>query len=316
MTRATVRELGSDRLLIDLGFRDTEGLVASYVIPGEDGVSLVETGPTPCLPALERGLEAAGVAVDEVRRIFVTHIHLDHAGGLGAAAAAFPKARLYVHERGAAHLIDPTRLIASARRAWGPAADPLWGTIAPVPAERLVALRGGETFPVRNGELRAVYTPGHAQHHLAFLDSGLGAVLVGDAAGVRLEGAPRARPAVPPPDLDLEALFASLDAMVALEPRMILYSHFGPAASAVPALRAYREEVLAWRDAALSAAKADPSVGNVARALQQRETERALAAGAVPLDLARGEMVSGYELAAQGLLRYLRVRGEIPEAPR
>ncbi|MCI4339721.1 MAG: MBL fold metallo-hydrolase [Thermoplasmata archaeon] len=301
--------------MIDLGFRDTEGLVASYVIPGEEGVTLVETGPTPCLPALRSGLEAAGVAADDVRRIFVTHIHLDHAGGLGAAAAAFPNATMYAHERGAAHLIDPTRLIASARRAWGASADPLWGTIAPVPAGRLVALRGGERFPVDGGELRAIYTPGHAQHHLAFLDSGLGAVLVGDAAGVRLEGAPRARPAVPPPDLDLEALFTSLDAMVALEPRWILYSHFGPATSAVAALHAYREEVVAWRDAALAAALSDPSVENVARALRQRETERAVAAGAQPLDLARGEMVSGYELAAQGLLRYLRVRGLVPEAP-
>ncbi len=316
MTQATVRELGSGRLMIDLGFRDTEGLVASYVIPGEDGVTLVETGPTPCLPALQQGLKAAGVAVDEVRRIFVTHIHLDHAGGLGAAAAAFPRATLYVHERGAAHMIDPTRLIASARRAWGPAADPLWGTIAPVPAGRLVALHGGERFPVRGGELRAVATPGHAQHHLAFLDSGIGAVLVGDAAGVRLEGAARARPAVPPPDLDLEALFTSLDTMVALDPRVILYSHFGPATSAIPALHGYREEVIAWRDAALAAALVDPSIENVARALRTREAELATAAGTTPLDLARGEMVSGYELAAQGLLRYLRGRGLVAEAPR
>src|SRR5271156_5186480 len=121
MSRGSVRELGAGRMLIDLGFRDTEGLVASYLIPGDLGATLVETGPTPCLPALRRGLDAAGVSPEEVQRIFVTHIHLDHAGGLGAAAAAFPNATLYVHVRGAAHLIDPTRLIASARRAWGPA---------------------------------------------------------------------------------------------------------------------------------------------------------------------------------------------------
>ena len=249
-----------------------------------------------------------------MQRIFVTHIHLDHAGGLGAAAAAFPNATLFVHEKGVAHMVDPTRLIASARRAWGAAADPLWGTIAPVPAGRLVALHGGERFPVTGGELRAVYTPGHAQHHLAFLDSALGAVLVGDAAGVRLEGAARARPAVPPPDLDLEALFSSLDAMAALDPKTILYSHFGPAPAAVESLRNYREEVEAWRDAALAAALVDPSIEHVARALRARETERASGTGST--DPTRGEMVSGYELAAQGLVRYLRGRGLIPEAPR
>ena len=315
MTRAQVRELGSGRLMIDLGFRETEGLVASYILPGADGVTLVETGPTPCLPTLRQGLDAAGFSPEEVQRIFVTHIHLDHAGGLGAAAAAFPHATLYVHERGVPHMVDPSRLIASVRRAWGAAADPLWGTIAPVPADRLVALRGGERFPVQGGELTALYTPGHAQHHLAFLDSALGAILVGDAAGVHLEGAARARPAVPPPDLDLEAMFGSLDAMVALDPRLILYSHFGPAPAAVDALKGYRQEVLAWRDAALDAARTDPSIEHVARALQARETERALAAGAAPVDLARAELVSGYELAAQGLLRYLRVHGDLPEAP-
>jgi len=316
MTAVTVRELGAGRLMIDLGFRDTEGLVASYVIPGPDGATVIETGPTPCLPALRRGLDQAGIAPDEVQRIFVTHIHLDHAGGLGAAAAAFPHARLYVHERGAAHLIDPSRLIASARRAWGAAADPLWGTIAPVPAGRLVPLVGGESFPITGGELRAVATPGHAQHHLAFLDTALGAVLVGDAAGVRVEGARHARPAVPPPDLDLEALFTSLERMAALEPKTILYTHFGPSGGAVPALREYREEVLAWRDAALSAAREDPSVEHVARALAACERTRNASEGTSPASGNRGEMVSGYELAAQGLLRYLHQHGFLPEAAR
>ncbi|MCI4360606.1 MAG: MBL fold metallo-hydrolase, partial [Thermoplasmata archaeon] len=222
MPRGVVRELGAGRMMIDLGFRDAEGLVASYVIPGDSGFTLVETGPTTCLPALRQGLDAAGISPEEVQRVFVTHVHLDHAGGLGAAAAAFPHATLYAHARGVPHMSDPTRLVASARRAWGAAADPLWGIIAPVPASRIVALHGGESFPIRGGELRALYTPGHAQHHVAFLDTGLAAVLVGDAAGVRLEGAPRARPAIPPPDLDLEAMFSSLDAMAALDPKVIL----------------------------------------------------------------------------------------------
>lgn len=306
-----VRPLGSGRLLLDLKFRDTEGLVACYLFPGPDGWSLIETGPTTCRDALRAGLDRAGVAPEEVRRVFVTHIHLDHAGGLGAAAAQFPRARMFVHERGAAHMADPTRLIASARRAWGAAADPLWGTIAPVPVDRLVPLKGGERFPIDGGELVAIATPGHAQHHLSFLDTSLRAVVCGDSAGVRLEGDPRARPAIPPPDLDLELLFSSLDAMARLDPRWLFYSHFGPSERAVEDLAVYRRSVESWRDAGLVAARQDPSVAHVAGVLRALDQEQR---GPEPGSAAaeRSSMVSGYELAAQGLLRYFQTHGQLP----
>ncbi len=306
------RELGEGRLLLDLGFRDHEGLVASYLLPQEEGFTLVETGPTTCREPLRAGLASAGIDPTEIRRVLVTHIHLDHAGGLGAAARMFPNARLYVHEAGVAHMVDPSRLIASARRAWGAAADPLWGPIEAVPAARIEALRGGERLSLRGGALEVLATPGHARHHLAFFDERLRALLTGDAAGVHLEGSWRARPAVPPPDLDLEALFASLDAMAHLAPRQILYSHFGPAGGAVEALRSHRRAVEEWRDAALAAAREDPSPAHVARAIRSQEEAAAAAAGGRAAGEDPGELVSGYDLAAQGLLRYFRTRGEIP----
>ena len=313
MSAPTVRDLGDGRQMIDLGFRDSEGLVASYVFPVDSGVALVETGPTTCLPNLRAGLARLGHADTEVRQIFVTHIHLDHAGGLGAAARAFPNATLYAHEKGASHLIDPTRLIASARRAWGEAADPLWGEIAPVPAGRLVSLVGGESFPLGRDRLSVVATPGHASHHLSFHDSRLGAVLTGDSLGVKLEGSPWPRPAIPPPDLDLEALFSSLDRMEALAPRLLLYSHFGPSTATLQDFGKYRREVREWREAALEAARTDPSVAHVSAALraveQTRLSERSEGLPAVDA----GEKVSGYEMAAQGLLRYFRSRGLIRE---
>jgi len=313
MERPSLRELGEGRSMVDLGFRETEGLVASYLLPQEDGVTVVETGPTTCLPRLSDAVRRAGFDTTEVRRVLVSHIHLDHAGGLGAAAGAFPNATLYAHEEGVRHLVDPTRLIASARRAWGPAADTVWGEIAAVPAARLVALRGGEEFPLRGGELRVVATPGHARHHVAFLDSRLAGVLTGDALGVRLEGAPWPRPAVPPPDLDLEALFASLDAIEALAPRVVLYTHFGPSHDAATDLREYRAEVRAWRNAALDAARVDPSVAHVSAVLRATEAERANRAGLAAVDDRPGELVSGYEMAAQGLLRYFRTHDLLPE---
>ncbi len=305
MSGPRVVELGRGRELIDLDFRDTEGLVASYLLPQEDGWTLIETGPSTCREPLLRGLARAGVAPEEVRRVFVTHIHLDHSGGMGAVVDALPRATFYAHELGVPHLVDPTRLIASARRAWGSAADPLWGTIVPVPAPRLVALRGGEAFPLKDGELRVLPTPGHARHHLAFFDSGLRGLFSGDGAGVRLEGSPHLRPAVPPPDLDLDDLFRSLDAMRRTEPKLLLFSHFGPSPDGASDLVRYRTVVEQWRDVALAAARERADPGYVTERL------RAFDAGSSALAPASGResLVSGYELAAQGFLRYFETHG-------
>ena len=303
-----VLDLGEDRRLLDLDFRDTEGLVASFLLPEPEGWALVETGPTTCREHLLRGLEAAGVDRSEVRHVLVSHIHLDHAGGLGAVAAAFPRARLLAHEVGVPHLVDPAKLVAGARRAWGEASDRLWGPVAPVPVDRLDPLRGGETIPLRGGTLTALATPGHARHHLAFFDSRLRALLTGDGAGVRLERSATIRPAVPPPDLDLGQLFSSLDLMRSFEPRTLLLSHFGPTPGGAEDLEVYRRTVERWRDAALGVARVDPSVEAVAARLRELDPEPPGTGEAA------ASWISGYELAAQGLLRYFRTHGDLPGA--
>ena len=309
MTPARIEELGADRFQLDLDFRDVEGLIASYALPGPEGWTIVETGPTTCRDHLREAVRAAGIDANEVDRVLVTHIHLDHAGGLGAAAELFPRATLYVHRDGLAHMLDPTKLVASARRAWGAAADPLWGPILPAPAARLVALLGGERLPLKDGNLLVVDTPGHARHHLSFFDEPTRSLLTGDAAGVHLEGTDRVRPALPPPDLDLEALLASVDRMQELSPSRLLYTHFGPRGDGVQALREYPPIVLRWREVALAAAREDPSVEHIADALERSEREIA------PADSAsdeRPDLISGTAMAAQGLLRYFRTRGLIP----
>jgi glyoxylase-like metal-dependent hydrolase (beta-lactamase superfamily II) len=302
-----VEDLGADRFQIDLDFRDVEGLIASYALPGPNGWTIVETGPTTCREHLVEGIAAAGIEAKEVDRVLVTHIHLDHAGGLGTAAELFPRATLYVHREGLAHMVDPTKLVASARRAWGAAADELWGTILPVPPNRLLALSGGERLPVKGGDLLVVNTPGHAKHHLAFFDESTRTLLTGDAAGVHLPGTDRVRPALPPPDLDVEALLASVDRMKELNPARLLYTHFGPRTHGAQALQEYPPLVLRWREVALAAAREDPSVDHIADALQRSEE------GGTPAPAAaRTDLISGTALAAQGLLRYFRTRGLIP----
>jgi len=307
MPAPRVVDLGQDRQLLDLDFRDTEGLVASYLLPLEEGWALIETGPSTCRDALLGGLERAGVAPGEVRQVFVTHIHLDHAGGMGAVVEAFPRATFYAHEVGVPHLVDPTRLIASARRAWGAAADPLWGAIVPVPAPRVVGLHGGETFPLRRGTLSVLATPGHAKHHLAFFDSAIRGVFTGDGAGVRLEHSAHLRPAVPPPDLDLDQLFQSLAAMRATDPKLVLFSHFGPSPDGASDLTRYRTIVEQWRDEALAAARERPDAEHIAARLKAYDASTF--EGVAESD--RESLVSGYELAALGFLRYFETHGLI-----
>ena len=309
MSGASVVELGQGRQMLDLHFRDHEGLIAAFLVPGEDGWTLLETGPTTCRPSLLAALPAAGVDPTEVRRVLVSHIHLDHAGGVGALARSLPRATFYVHERGVKHLVDPSRLIASARRAWGPAADPLWGEIVPVPADRLVSVVGGERIPVTGGDLEVLATPGHASHHVSFFDHPTRSMFTGDSAGVFVEGLARPRPAVPPPELDLDLLFSSLEKMAALDPRRLFFTHFGPGEDAVPLLHEYRRTVERWRDVALAAARTEPTVERVGRALRDLESQAMDSARPPTSTEDRSSLVSGYELAAQGFLRYFETHG-------
>jgi glyoxylase-like metal-dependent hydrolase (beta-lactamase superfamily II) len=310
MTNRSVLDLGQGRQMIDLDFRDTEGLVASYLLPEEAGYTLVETGPTVCRHALLDGLGRAGIAPAEIRHVFVTHIHLDHAGGVGALLDALPRATFYAHELGVPHLIDPARLSQSARKAWGAAYDRVFGPLVPVDPQRIRPLHGGESFPLRGGLLKVLATPGHARHHLSFFDTAIAGLFTGDSAGVRLPTQSRARPAIPPPDLDLEALFGSLEAMRATEPRTILYSHFGPVKGSASEFVEYRSLVEAWTEVALKAARERATVEHVAGVLRQYD-ESTWKSVTERTGEEQMELVSGFEMAAMGLLRYFQTRGLI-----
>src|SRR5437660_1118242 len=213
---AGIRQL--DTLLGGMG-----GMTAGFLIEGEEP-ALVETGSQSSTATVRDALAVAGIGSDDLRWLIVTHIHLDHAGAVGDLAQAFPNATVVVHEKGARHLADPSRLIDSAARVYGPLLDGLYGRMLPVPEDRLVAAGDGHSLDVGNGRrLRLVDSPGHAKHHHAVLDEQTGTLLVGDAVGVQLPDLGLGlRPATPPPDFDLDQAVASLRRFRQIRPQQVV----------------------------------------------------------------------------------------------
>ncbi|HEY3144481.1 MAG TPA: MBL fold metallo-hydrolase [Acidimicrobiales bacterium] len=227
MTPEPRLEIAPGVIQIDTRLGGWDQVTAGYLITGVAPV-LLETGSQSSVAELLASLEALGVDADGLAGVAVTHIHLDHAGGVGDVAAAFPNATVYVHERGARHLVDPTRLVDSAARVYGPLLDSLYGRLNPTPAERVHVLADGETIAVSsNRTLTTVDSPGHAKHHLALHDSESGLLFAGDAVGVRLPDVGVLRPATPPPDFDLDQALHSLQRFAERRPSGIALAHFG-----------------------------------------------------------------------------------------
>ncbi len=224
---------------IDLRHQATERVVGVYVVETDDGPALFDCGPATCIPALEAGLTEHGLGLTEVRHLLLSHIHLDHAGAAGTLVREHPALQVHVSEIGAPHLIDPSRLEASARRLYGEAFDPLWGELAPVPeanvhivADRVVGL---ECFP----------TPGHASHHVSYLSED-GTLYAGDAAGVRIVPGRHVLPVSPPPDFDLETWEQTLAEIARRQPERLALIHFGVATDVADHLALMREELHRW----------------------------------------------------------------------
>jgi glyoxylase-like metal-dependent hydrolase (beta-lactamase superfamily II) len=187
------------------------------------GEALVDPGPTSCVETLLEALDGW-----RPRALLLTHIHLDHAGASGTLARLWPDVEVYVHERGARHMVDPERLIASATRLYGDDMERLWGAFEPVPQDRLHPLDGGETLTIGGDSFEVAYTPGHASHHVAYLHDD-GTAFVGDVGGVRIVPEAPPIPPTPPPDIDLPAWHRSLQLIRAWRPQRLAFTHFGGA---------------------------------------------------------------------------------------
>jgi glyoxylase-like metal-dependent hydrolase (beta-lactamase superfamily II) len=239
-------DLGNDVFGIDTLMSGYHGITAGYLIASARPC-LIETGTARSAPAVQRALDSLGISATDLATIAVTHIHLDHAGGVGDVAARYPNAEVVVHERGARHLADPSRLMSSARRVFGDLMDTVFGPLRPTDPARIRPV--GEIGEIDLGGGRALtsyYSPGHAQHHVGLLDSVSGDLYVGDAAGIFIPETGAIRPSTPPPDFDLDTALDSLRHFAALAPDRLLFSHFGPVDHVAGALDEAAEELRSW----------------------------------------------------------------------
>lgn len=227
---------------IDLRFLGRPHAIATGVVSGGGTLALVDPGPTSCLETLELGLQAQGLRLADVTHLLLTHIHLDHAGAAGTIVRRYPRVQVLVHERGAPHMIDPAKLLASATRLYGDEMDRLWGEFAAVPASSLTVLAGGERVEAGGRAFEVAYTPGHASHHVSYFDRASGVAFVGDTAGVCVDGG-YVLPPTPPPDIDVEAWQQSVARIEAWAPQTLFLTHYGPAPSVTPHLRTLMEHL-------------------------------------------------------------------------
>jgi glyoxylase-like metal-dependent hydrolase (beta-lactamase superfamily II) len=236
-------DLGNGVIGIDTRMSGYDGITAAYLIL-HDKPCLIETGTATSAPRITEVLAEYGVGPDDLATIAVTHVHLDHAGGSGDLARAFPRAQVVAHEKGARHLVDPERLVSSARRVFGDVLDNVFGPLLATPANRVRALADDDEIDLGSGRvLKTFYSPGHASHHVGLLDPDTGDLYVGDAAGIVIPETAEQRPGTPPPDFDLDLALNSLDSFEARTPTRLLFSHFGPVSNPAEVLSVARDQL-------------------------------------------------------------------------
>lgn len=288
---------------------------AIYLLDGDEP-TLIETGPGADLPLVLEALERFGIGSKDLAHLVVTHIHLDHAGGAGALAARFPSATVWAHERGVPHLADPTRLIASTARTYGEERmRSFFGDTIPVPPDRLRSVVDGGNIPLGMRALDVVHTPGHASHHIALHDRRSGAVFAGEAIGSFLPWGPAFRPALPPPEVDVEAALTSIGRIASRGASILLASHFGPVPDVAEACDAAAQRIEAWSAVVRRAVDRDPRVdpGAVVEELRSLARKEFEAETGRAIDMARYDAIGSIDMNAAGLSRYWHKRRQREE---
>jgi len=294
---------------IDLQFLGTPQVIATGVLHGPGGVALVDPGPSSSLSNLTASLESAGMTWQDVTTLLITHIHLDHSGACGTLVRDHPALRIYVHEKGAPHLINPDKLWASASKLYGDDMKRVWGEVLPVPEKNLTVLQGGERIEEGGRTIEVAYTPGHASHHVSFFVRDAGLAFVGDTAGVRIPGG-EVVPPTPPPDIDIEAWHDSLARIEQWHADTLFLTHFGPAAPSGPHLSVVRERLdLAGR--IVKASLDRDGTDSEREAWFVEEARRALRRTLTESNALKYEAAGRFDLNWRGLARYWRKKREV-----
>lgn len=300
-----VSEIASGTWRIDLGFKGVPEVIAAYLLAGDESLALIETGPTTTLPALRQGIATAGFSSADLTDVLVTHIHLDHSGGAGVLLREAPRARIWVHPIGAPHLVNPAKLLASAGRIYGDRMEELWGEVAPVPADRVSDLTDGATVSTGGTVLTALFTPGHASHHVVYWDAPSGTAYTGDVGGVRIPDSDYVCPPTPPPELDPAGWTESLERIQRLSARRLCLTHFGVFDDVEQHLNQLASNLSSFLDIGEAAYQEGTSQEALTEHIHARMAEHV---GGSEQVLAPLELATPSYMAAMGLERWARKR--------
>ena len=273
--------------------------------------TLVECGPALSIGNVIEGLRGLGLDPGDLAYLVLSHIHLDHAGGAGDIARAFPSATIVVSEIGARHLVNPEKLNASSRRVYGDLMDKVYGDCTPIDADRVRGVADGERLDMGGGRaLELLATPGHAKHHIAAYDGDTGALFVGDSVGVKMPGMTTIRPATPPPDFDWVLAERTLQRYRDLNPGVVYLAHYGAVDPPQESLQEASDRLRLWAETAEAAYQEHNELEHIVETLGRRFADEIRPDGTDPDAEARVALLSGIESNAMGLLRYFTLRDE------
>jgi glyoxylase-like metal-dependent hydrolase (beta-lactamase superfamily II) len=298
--------------VLDLNWMGRPHSIGAVLLESGGHYAILDPGPASTLETLRAGLKSRGLSVSDLNAILLTHIHLDHAGASGSLLRENPNLRVFVHSKGAAHLADPSKLLASAGRLWGDDLSRLFGETLAVPEQNIRILDGAETLMVGTRKIDVIYTPGHASHHVTYFDEGEGIAFAGDAAGIRIANGPYIMPATPPPDIDLAVWEYSFAAILDRRPSRLFVTHFGYAENPAKHIADFRKRLHLWAEITEQAMQ---SKSDMAAALQSflEQTQTEMRQYLSEADAEQHAFTAGLPLSFLGLARHIRKRSAAAE---